>query len=77
MLAAAGVSRLTFVGGEPFLHPLLPRLIREAKAAGLITMVITNGSLLTPQLLQDLQVLATDCGSHHVPPDDSVLWYCT
>lgn len=55
MLKEAGVSRITFVGGEPFLHPLLPALIKEAKAQGLVTMAITNGSRLSPELLLELK----------------------
>eukprot|EP00887_Chlorella_sp_A99_P004942 scaffold4.g4942.t1 len=46
LLAAAGASRISFVGGEPLLHPLIHRLIAAAKAAGLSTSMVTNGSLL-------------------------------
>jgi hypothetical protein len=50
-LRAAGVSKLSFVGGEPLLHPHLGALLAEAKAAGLVTSVITNGSLLSAERL--------------------------
>lgn len=49
--------KLTFVGGEPLLHPALPALVTAAKAAGLTTCVVTNGSLLDEALLDTL------CGS--------------
>ena len=46
MLRQAGASRITFVGGEPFLHPHIEDLIIESKAQGLVTAAVTNGSLL-------------------------------
>lgn len=46
------MSKLTFVGGEPFLHPHLEALAAEAKAAGLVTAAVTNGSLLTEERLR-------------------------
>ncbi len=42
-LADAGCEKLTFAGGEPTLHPDLGRLLRHAKARGLVTCVVTNG----------------------------------
>lgn len=32
LLRDAGASRITFVGGEPFLHPLIEPLLAECKA---------------------------------------------
>ena len=55
MLKAAGVSKVTFVGGEPFMHPHLDELIMAAKHAGLVTSVVTNGSLLDAQRLLKLR----------------------
>jgi radical S-adenosyl methionine domain-containing protein 2 len=46
LLGAAGFKKITFAGGEPFLCPWLPSLLRTAKRAGLITCAVTNGSLL-------------------------------
>lgn len=40
-----GVTRVTFAGGEPTLHPDLPRLLRHATEAGLITAIVSNGEL--------------------------------
>ena len=54
MLRDAGASRITFVGGEPFLHPLIDDLIREAKRQSLVTAAVTNGSCLTAERLQKL-----------------------
>jgi radical S-adenosyl methionine domain-containing protein 2 len=44
--------KLTFAGGEPTLCPWLPDLIAHAKACGLVTMVVTNGSRCTPDYLR-------------------------
>ena len=54
-LAAAGFAKITFAGGEPTLCPWLPILIRTAKAAGMTTMLVTNGSKLTDAHLGNLQ----------------------
>ncbi len=45
-LAAAGVEKITFAGGEPTLSRNLPEFLTEAKRLGLVTMVVTNGSRL-------------------------------
>ncbi len=47
LLRAAGTEKLTFAGGEPTLCPYLSDLLREAKTAGLVTMIVTNGTRLT------------------------------
>ena len=44
--------KITFVGGEPTLHPALPRLVAFAKQSGLVTAVITNGLTATPRYLE-------------------------
>lgn len=43
------------VMGEPLCSPLLPKAVRLARRNGLEAWVTTNGSLLTPQLLTELQ----------------------
>lgn len=43
-LAAHGVRRVTFAGGEPTLHPHLATLLAEAAARGLVTSVVSNGT---------------------------------
>lgn len=45
-IAAAGFEKITFAGGEPTLCRWLPDLVRTAKAAGMTTMLVTNGSRL-------------------------------
>ena len=48
LLGAAGCEKLTFVGGEPTLCPWLGALVREAKRAGLVTCIVSNGARLAP-----------------------------
>lgn len=55
LLAEAGFEKITFSGGEPFLCPWLPKLVQVAKQAGMATAVVTNGSLLTEELLGRLE----------------------
>jgi radical S-adenosyl methionine domain-containing protein 2 len=57
MLAEAGFQKITFSGGEPFLCPWLMELIAAAKQAGMTTSVVTNGSLVTDELLTRAQGL--------------------
>ena len=51
-LAGIGFQKITFVGGEPMLYPWLPDLIALAKARSLTTMLVTNGTRLTPEWLE-------------------------
>ncbi len=52
-LPGIGVERVQFIGGEPTLHPALPKLIGRAAAAGLKTEVYTN-LVHVPQGLWDV-----------------------
>lgn len=45
-LAGAGFEKINFAGGEPFLCPWLGKLVERAKAKGMVTSVVTNGSLM-------------------------------
>ncbi len=45
-LKEAGTEKVTFVGGEPTLCPHLAELVAHAKEAGLVTMLVTNGTRL-------------------------------
>ena len=72
-LAALGTTIITFSGGEPLLHPDLDRLIAHVRGLGIIAGMITNGYLLTPQRVRQLN----DAGLDHmqisidnVMPDD-------
>ncbi len=53
-LVSAGFDKITFAGGEPTLVPGLPMLVQRAKAGGLTTMIVTNGSQLTPEMIDEL-----------------------
>jgi MoaA/NifB/PqqE/SkfB family radical SAM enzyme len=72
-LADLGTTIITFSGGEPLLHPDLDRLIEHVRSRGIIAGLITNGYLLTPQRVNQLN----DAGLDHlqisidnVMPDD-------
>ena len=52
-LLASRSRKITFAGGEPTLCPWLSELIGAAKANA-ATMLVTNGSLLTPSYLASL-----------------------
>lgn len=53
-----GVREVYFTGGEPFLHKhVLPILAQALQVAA--TTVLTNGTLITPALADDLAALAT------------------
>ena len=53
-LADLGVSVITLSGGEPMLHPQLDDLIRHIRSRGMIAGLITNGYLLGPERIQQL-----------------------
>jgi radical S-adenosyl methionine domain-containing protein 2 len=52
-LAEAGIKKVSFSGGEPMLWNGLYDLIAYAKSKGLITMLITNASLMSDSMLMD------------------------
>lgn len=52
MLADAGATKITFVGGEPTLCPYLGELLESAKMAGLTTCIVSNGTGLSEEFLQ-------------------------
>lgn len=51
-LKEAGLQKITFAGGEPLLYKWIYEVIVYSKSIGLTTSIITNGSLLTDELLQ-------------------------
>lgn len=51
----AGVQKVTFAGGEPMLHKDISDIIITAKRMGLTTSIITNGSLITKEWLEEME----------------------
>jgi radical S-adenosyl methionine domain-containing protein 2 len=63
LLAAEGVRRLTFSGGEPTLHPGFGQMLRHARESGLQTSVVTNGVRLASEHVAVLDVVAVTVDS--------------
>jgi MoaA/NifB/PqqE/SkfB family radical SAM enzyme len=61
-LAALGTTLITISGGETLLHPQLDDIIHRISSHGIISGLITNGYLLTPQRIQQLN----DSGLDHL-----------
>ncbi|NIO05794.1 MAG: radical SAM protein, partial [Proteobacteria bacterium] len=59
-VAEAGTNALMIAGGEPLISPDLPAVIHEAHVMGLYTVLITNGTLLTPENVQGLKRVGLD-----------------
>src|ERR1700760_4202243 len=53
-LADLGTQIITPSGGEPTLHPDLDAIIRRIREGGAIATLITNGLLLTPEVIERL-----------------------
>lgn len=51
-LSEHGLEKLTFVGGEPTLHPDLTELIRFAHSLGITVAIVTNGARLVEVLAE-------------------------
>ena len=54
VLCQAVFRKVNFADGEPTLRSWLPDLIRRAKSHGLTTSIVTNGSRITAEWLDDL-----------------------
>ena len=54
LLAALGTEIITFSGGEPLLHPDLDELIQRVRVHGRVATLITNGYLLGPERIRQL-----------------------
>ncbi len=61
-LGQLGATLITISGGETLLHPNLDNIIRRIRKNGAIAGMITNGYLLTPQRIQQLN----DAGLDHL-----------
>ena len=73
LLAGLRTAAVTMSGGEPLLHPEVEAIIRRIRHHGMISGIITNGYLLTPQKIRALN----DAGLDHlqisidnIQPDD-------
>jgi len=53
-LRNAGMEKITFAGGEPLLFKHLLASVKYAKGLGLTTSIITNGSLITDEFLEEV-----------------------
>jgi len=53
-LAGLNTASITFTGGEPLLHPDLDKIIKAARAHGMIVTMITNGFRLTRDWIERL-----------------------
>lgn len=51
-LAELGAFSIVFAGGEPYLRPDFPEILEHASRLGFVIAVVTNGSLLTPELVR-------------------------
>jgi MoaA/NifB/PqqE/SkfB family radical SAM enzyme len=72
-LAALGATLVTISGGETLLHPQLDDIIRRIRSHGIIAGLITNGYLLTPQRIQQLNAAGLDhlqISIDNVKPDE-------
>lgn len=53
-LRSLGIEKINLVGGEPLLHPHIVAICRNAKELGFVVGVTSNGSLITDELLDQL-----------------------
>src|SRR5215469_14005646 len=53
-LAELGATIITQSGGEPLLHPDLDKIIARVRSHGILAGMITNGYLLTPERIHQL-----------------------
>jgi MoaA/NifB/PqqE/SkfB family radical SAM enzyme len=51
-----GVDEITFLGGEPSLHPSFPEMVSLARDGGLIVRVVTNGARRFQRLLENGEI---------------------
>ncbi len=73
-LADLGCSIITLSGGEPTLHPDLDAIIARIRQRGAISTLITNGLLLTPDRIRELNRAGLDylqISIDNVQPDET------
>jgi len=73
-LPARGVTRVTFAGGEPTLHPQLLQMLKVCSELGLVANIVTNGSRIDRNWCRDhfpwLRWLTVSCDSHLAATND-------
>jgi MoaA/NifB/PqqE/SkfB family radical SAM enzyme len=72
-LADLGTTIITVSGGEPLLHPDLQDIIRRIRERGALATLITNGYLLVPEKIRELNRAGLDylqISIDNVQPDD-------
>lgn len=73
LLAALGSANIHISGGEPLLHPDIVRIIRHVCSHKIFAGLLTNGYLLTRDLIQELNAAGLDylqISVDNVRPDD-------
>jgi len=73
-LGELGTTIITLSGGEPLLHPQCDQMIQRIRKVGAMATVITNGYLLTPKRIQELNAAGLDylqISIDNVQPDDT------
>ncbi len=73
-LATLGTAAVTCSGGEPLLHPDIVRIVSGIRSRGMLAGIITNGFLLTPGRIADLNAAGLDylhLSIDNVHPDDT------
>jgi MoaA/NifB/PqqE/SkfB family radical SAM enzyme len=60
LLAALGAKNITLSGGEPLLHPQIVEIIARVRQHGILAGLITNGYLLSPERIHELNRAGLD-----------------
>lgn len=57
-MAELGCQHLALAGGEPFCRPDLIDILQRAESLRIFTAILTNGTLLTPEIIRELAQLS-------------------
>jgi len=60
LLAGLGTKNITLSGGEPLLHPQVDEIIARIRRHGILSGLITNGYLLSPRRIRQLNIAGLD-----------------
>jgi MoaA/NifB/PqqE/SkfB family radical SAM enzyme len=60
LLAGLGTAMVTVSGGEPLMHPELEAMVARMRERGIISSLITNGYLLSPDRIRTLNDAGLD-----------------